>query len=340
MTIIDLKKYVNNYLLAAVKKYGGHPSSQGAKFVSTPHVSEPTWYYPAKESTNAHEISRQSGSYPNYSSTEQSYNVPIQYPVTNTSTTKTSNGFKTDKSITKQLKMNIGLTASIPAVNIGGAVIAFNPGSSVSRDSSTTENIYFSDTTERTTSTNDTPPNTTQSLKCPPNTKATYTVVYFGGDVPTDVTSETHIEGTGSITGTNSTTGKEQSQTKVLATLEYSKEHDNKKYKMVVTADQLALRISGYSPPPGVEADRGSKSLIIHGEHTVTLHEDFAYEIFVELKPLPGSNTERELYVYRFDKDKNLQRKQIIFESDVNPDLDIVIKYRNNEDDNQEDFLC
>lgn len=331
MTILDIKKYANDYLVAAVKKYGGYPSSSGAKFLPNPKLSEPEWYYPAKETIKAKEIGRQSGNYPNYSSSPESYNVPIHYPISTTSTTKTANGFKTDRTVSKEFKLNLGVTAQLPNISITGATIGFSPGASVSKDVKTTQTVDFSNTSEKTQSTNDTPPDTTQSLKCPAKTKATYTVVYFGGEPEIDdVTSVTELTGTGSGTGTDSTTGQEKFQTNVLAILEYSKEgQPGKTYVMMVTADQLALKISGYTPPPGCEGDRGKKSLIIHGTHKITLKEDFAYEILVKLDPLSGNtnNLEQKFFVYTSDQDGNLKQRIIKLESEINRDMELIINY-------------
>lgn len=333
--IINILDYADSYLRAAIKKYGGHPSSTKARFLSTPRLSEPEWYYPTRESTNSHEIGRQSGSYPNTSSTEQSFNVPIHYPLSTSSITKTINGFKTDKTISKNLNLKLGIDAKIPSITIpGGFQIGFNPGGSVSRDVKTNQTVDFSNTLEKTNSTNDTPPDTTQSFKCPPHKKATYTVVYFGGEPEVDVTSVTELTGAGSGTGTDPTTGKERSQTRVLATLDYSKEgQSGVKYTMMVTADQLAGRLSGYTPPPGVEANRTTNSLTIHGEHTATLKEDFAYEILLRFDDLLNPTLfNEEFFIYRFDRHGNVLAKELVtllFE--INPHTDVFYSHIENE---------
>ncbi|MBG9537566.1 hypothetical protein ABE42_30545 [Bacillus thuringiensis] len=327
MTIINILDYADSYLRAAIKKYGGYPSSSKARFLSTPKISEPEWYYPAKESVNAYEIGKQSGSYPNHSSTSQNFNVPIRYPVSTTSSTKTINGFKTDKSISKNLNLNLGINAKIPNLNIpGGFEIEVKPGAEVSRNVKTNQTVDFSSTSEKTQNTNDTPSDTTQSFSCPPNTKATYIVIYFGGEPKVEVTAVTDIIGNGSGIGTDPTTGQEKSQRNVLATLDYSKEGQaGKKYTMMVTADQLATKIPGYNPPPRVEQDRSHNALTIHSDLIVNLKEDFAYEIIVKFENLSYSTLFNEdLFIYRFDKNHNLLIEKTVgslFETNLHADI-------------------
>lgn len=328
LSIIEYKKIVENYLKAAVKHIGGYASTRGVQYPTDPYISEPHWDRPNDDTILAKEIGRQSGEYPNYTNSPQPVQIPIKFPITNTVTKKTIDGFKWSQSIVKKLQLKFDITAKIPEAKISGYTIGFSPGASISRESNTTEDVYISDSTERTHSTDDTPPATSQTLQCPPNTKLKYTVVYFGGNTPKISTATIRLQGKATITGVDVTApSQERPISNVIGYLEFNREFDMKPYKMVVTADQLANRIPGYNPPYNVQGNTGAKILTINVTEVSNVYKSFSYEILIHQDPLPGNSVKPQIFIHRPDENDILKASEISFQSEINENLDIVLEY-------------
>ncbi|HFF3743248.1 TPA: hypothetical protein ACGCM8_005582 [Bacillus cereus] len=92
---IDIRNYVQNYLKVVIKNNNKASLSTFMFYGRRIQESAPEWDYPRTDTIDVYTSDKYNGNSENIGTTENTYNIPIQFPCKNI--TKTTQRYKTDK---------------------------------------------------------------------------------------------------------------------------------------------------------------------------------------------------------------------------------------------------
>ena len=326
MSFIDIRTYCNNYLNAQIKNIKG--TSPTTLVYSPDYIySETVKNIPSNIPINTPaNLSDKQGPYPISNTTDNATdrNIDIHDPRETHIETTTKDSVSIGASVEQKLELNFGLDGTLSGGFGAGAKYSLNVSSKASTELSSEKSL--------TTIIKTGVPDQTYVATIPAHYNGTYTIQYYRVQ-PTQLSNGWKIEITGALSRIGVNVAKGANNVDATKARSYSHVIAYKNFKtsagaiqtIVMTADELALSVSGYSRPSGATGNTSQKSLTLPFLIDMTIDDQATFVVvfdppLTKISVAENETPSRFIDVYFPDENGHLVYFQSI---KVDPDFDI-----------------